>query len=448
MIGLLEAWRPDVYRSAYGILGSSDDAEDVCQNVLIELSLRLGELREAAALAGFIRQVVLHQCFDFRRRRATRRGPAAFIGELDVAAEEAEIADRVALWEAIERLPPAEREALVRDIVAGHKHEEIAGEMKVSVATVRSRLQSAKRRLRGDLRSLQENRTMQTEPIIHQLIESAFPGATIESIEPEPGQWLPYYQRITLEAAGQRHVLDVRNEVDTEKARLLPHLHAAGILAPHLVAGPVQVAGTPWSLWKEPNGSNLTRWTMDGTYHRFRTATDIAFDALDQLRAFTGQAKAFGLSSETVQNRFAKVEDYQGPWARETVFCDALARLAPLVASAEGQLEYTCYLHFFPNYLQIKNGALGEIGYPFGRMEDPLFGLAMVWIYDCYPFVHTGFVEQYLLRHNVPRRDFALRLAIQSLVILVREVEVNAEGGGKTYGESLLGLLSLACSWL
>ena len=29
-----------------------------------------------------------------------------------------------------------------------------------------------------------------------------------------------------------------------------------------------------------------------------------------------------------------------------------------------------------------------------------MMGLAMVWVQDCYPFVHTGFVEQFLWRRR------------------------------------------------
>ncbi|MFX8945927.1 sigma-70 family RNA polymerase sigma factor, partial [Acinetobacter baumannii] len=73
---------------------------------------------------------------------------------LDAAAEDREVNERLAVWRAIEALPPLERETIVLDFVEGHRHEEIAEQMGVSVATVRSRLQSAKRKLRSDLRTL------------------------------------------------------------------------------------------------------------------------------------------------------------------------------------------------------------------------------------------------------------------------------------------------------
>ena len=57
----------------------------------------------------------------------------------------------------------------------------------------------------------------------------------------------------------------------------------------------------------------------------------------------------------------------------------------------------------------------------------------MVWIYDCYPFVHTGFVEQFLWRRNLTRRDFGPRLALNALRIIQREVPAGDPAQGAAY---------------
>jgi len=126
------------------------------------------------------------------------------------------------------------------------------------------------------------------------------------------------------------------------------------------------------------------------------------------------------------------------------MFQHALAKLERPVREASGDLVYTNYLHFFPNLLRIQDGKLDEILCPFGRLEDPLLGLAMVWIYDCYPFVHTGFVEQYLVRHNVDRADFAVGLGVQALKILNRECGEEPSN----YRDNLSALVQRALDWL
>jgi hypothetical protein len=67
----------------------------------------------------------------------------------------------------------------------------------------------------------------------------------------------------------------------------------------------------------------------------------------------------------------------------------------------------------FPGDPKFAENPIVEFVNPFGHFGDPLLGLAMLWVYDCYPFVHTGFVEQLLWRRGVSRREFAPRLALK-----------------------------------
>lgn len=439
------------------------------QNALLAILHRLSELREPASLDSFVRTVALHQCVDFRRRRATRRARGPGWGAFDVAAEEAEVEERIAIREALEALPAKEREVLLLAYATGLKQEEIAISIKQSEPTVRRRLLSAKRRLRSDLGSLQTT-PMKLEGPIQQLVDQAFPNALVASIQPDPETWLPYNHRIVLSAAAREETVDVRTDVDDRTAKLLPELSAAGIPTPRILAGPVQAMGVWSSLWRPPHGPNLTTWTMDGTYHRFRTATDLVLKMLDRLQAFSPQAKKLGVSEVSLQDRLEELKAYTGAWASQEVFVESMSLLDKVVPEAERPLVFGHYLQFFPNYYRVTSEPgpgypsdesellppfptrssfrISEVVYPFGQLTDPLLGLAMVWIYDCYPFVHTGFVEQYLTRHDVPRRAFAIRLALQALTVMARELPVEKVGTDDGYARSLLGLLKLAREWM
>ena len=96
----------------------------------------------------------------------------------------------------------------------------------------------------------------------------------------------------------------------------------------------------------------------------------------------------------------------------------------------------------------MKVNPIAEYVSPFGHYGDPLLGLAMVWVYDCYPFVHTGFVEQYLWRRGLTRRDFAPRLALQSLRVLQRELPTERPAEGAGYWDSLHGYVDQALGWM
>ena len=72
----------------------------------------------------------------------------------------------------------------------------------------------------------------------------------------------------------------------------------------------------------------------------------------------------------------------------------------------------------------------------------------MVWVQDCYPFVHTGFVEQFLWRRGVTQREFAPRLALKALQMIARDLPHArpAEGGG--YWDGLHGWAEQGLGWL
>lgn len=82
-----------------------------------------------------------------------------------------------------------------------------------------------------------------------------------------------------------------------------------------------------------------------------------------------------------------------------------------------------------------------------GHFGDPLLGLAMVWVYDCYPFVHTGFVEQFLWRRGVSRREFAPRLAIKALQMIALDLPV-VRPEESSYWDGLHGWAEQALGWI
>ena len=91
---------------------------------------------------------------------------------------------------------------------------------------------------------------------------------------------------------------------------------------------------------------------------------------------------------------------------------------------------------------------ISEFVQPFGYFGDPLLGLAMVWLQDCYPFVHTGFVEQYLWRAGVSQRDFAPRLGIKALQMVARDLSLETPSDSRSYWSALKGWVDQALSWL
>jgi RNA polymerase sigma-70 factor (ECF subfamily) len=128
-------------------------AEDAAQDAFLVAWTRLAQLRDADALPGWIRRLVLTQCH--RRLRAphihavpdTEARTVAF--EPPVAADAPDASARVRLGEAIARLTPGDRLVLLLFYGCERSHKEIGAWLGVPATTVGRRISHARRRLRA-----------------------------------------------------------------------------------------------------------------------------------------------------------------------------------------------------------------------------------------------------------------------------------------------------------
>ncbi|MFO0931419.1 MAG: sigma-70 family RNA polymerase sigma factor [Planctomycetota bacterium] len=134
-----------------------DDADDVTQEVFLTLHRRLGDVREPAALPGWVCAVATHAAVDRARRRAREREveraaadpgarearpPALPTTRADAAGGGADddAALRARALAALQTLPEAYREALVWRLVEGLTGPEIAARTGRSPGAVRVHL--------------------------------------------------------------------------------------------------------------------------------------------------------------------------------------------------------------------------------------------------------------------------------------------------------------------
>lgn len=152
---LLERHRAALYATALTVLGDPTDARDVVQDTVLTALARLDQLRDPAAVAGWLHTVARNH--SLMRLRAKRELPAADpdprpTGTLHVeeTIEQLAVADWV--WTAIDRLPEDQAVTLMLRYFTRHaSYREIAAVLDVPIGTVRSRLNQAKVRLAGDL---------------------------------------------------------------------------------------------------------------------------------------------------------------------------------------------------------------------------------------------------------------------------------------------------------
>jgi RNA polymerase sigma-70 factor (ECF subfamily) len=158
MSGFEELYRAH-YRRVYSIClrmtGSIAEAEDLTQEVFIQLHRKLGSFRGESAFTTWLHRLTVNQVLMHFRKRSVRSELTTEDGEMpdsvdpDTTNPEAmPIVDRIGLEIAISQLPPGYRAVFVLHDVEGYEHEEIAKILGCSAGTSKSQLHKARLKLR------------------------------------------------------------------------------------------------------------------------------------------------------------------------------------------------------------------------------------------------------------------------------------------------------------
>jgi RNA polymerase sigma-70 factor (ECF subfamily) len=161
-------YAPRIYNLARRMLGSDSDAEDITQDVLVQVIRHLGNFRGESALATWLHRITVNAALAHRSKRAVREGhrlrePVEAFVEGDhretpvrrwwVGPEEQALnrETQQLIEEAITRLPVTYRDVFVLSDVEGLPNAEIAELLGLSVAAVKSRLHRARLLMRKAL---------------------------------------------------------------------------------------------------------------------------------------------------------------------------------------------------------------------------------------------------------------------------------------------------------
>ena len=148
-----------VFRTAYGIMRSYDLAEDVTQQVFIELFSSIKRYDLKRPFPPWLHRIAVNRSLDELRRRKDRDVPLEAARELpsrsafpEEAAEASE--QRAAIRNALGALEPMHRAAVVLRYYHGFGEAEMAVALRCRRGTVKSRLHYALRRL-GEILAVQ-----------------------------------------------------------------------------------------------------------------------------------------------------------------------------------------------------------------------------------------------------------------------------------------------------
>jgi RNA polymerase sigma-70 factor (ECF subfamily) len=141
------------------MMNSATEAEDLTQEVFIQLFRKIGSFRGDSAFSTWLHRMTVNQVLMHFRRRGVQNEKTTESGEMPdqivngtERASRMPILDRIALDKAIAQLPNGYRTVFVLHDVEGFEHEEIARMLKLSVGTSKSQLHKARLKLRGLLK--------------------------------------------------------------------------------------------------------------------------------------------------------------------------------------------------------------------------------------------------------------------------------------------------------
>ena len=169
---IVSTWQDMVYNTALGILQSAEDAEDVSQEVFVQVYESIHTFKGESKFSTWLYRITTSKALDHIRRKK-RKKRFAFVQQLfgenneiiiqppdfnhpGVVLDNKESA--AALFRAIEKLPDNQKIAFVLNKVEGLNYQEISEIMKTTVSSVESLLHRAKTNLRKALQQEYFNR--------------------------------------------------------------------------------------------------------------------------------------------------------------------------------------------------------------------------------------------------------------------------------------------------
>ena len=144
-----------VYSICLRMLQSPSEAEDLTQDVFIQLYRKIGSFRGDSAFTTWLHRMAVNQVLMHFRKKAVKFEKTTEEGETPVQIvsgsndpRKMQIVDKIALENAIDQLPDGYKKVFVLHDIEGYEHEEVAKILGCSVGTSKSQLHKARLKLR------------------------------------------------------------------------------------------------------------------------------------------------------------------------------------------------------------------------------------------------------------------------------------------------------------
>ena len=153
---IFRQWYEPAVRSAGHIVRDTGVAEELAQEVLLELWRRRESLPPDTTVGAYIMQSVRNRALNHLRHLQVQRRSVVHVEAMTEPAEEADVALQAteleeAIAAAVDALPPRAREVFLMSRERGLRYTEIAETLGISVKTVEASMTRALRALRERL---------------------------------------------------------------------------------------------------------------------------------------------------------------------------------------------------------------------------------------------------------------------------------------------------------
>jgi RNA polymerase sigma-70 factor (ECF subfamily) len=170
---IVDTWQDMVYNTAIGIVQNAEDAEDITQEVFVQVYHSVSSFKGDSKFSTWLYRIAVTKSLDHVRRKK-RKKRFAFVRSLfgeesgtevhppdfhhpGVSLENKENA--ATLFEAIRHLPENQRVAFTLHKLEGLSYQEVSDVMKTTVSSVESLMHRAKTNLKKELADYYKEKT-------------------------------------------------------------------------------------------------------------------------------------------------------------------------------------------------------------------------------------------------------------------------------------------------
>ena len=163
---LVEAYQHLVFNTVLGIVQQTEEAEDVAQEVFVQVYQSIYDFRGESKLSTWIYRIAISKALDCERKKKSKKRVDAFKNMIGIGTKEEDaIADfyhpgialqqkenAAILFKALKQLPENQRTAFVLIKTEGLSYQEVSDIMQTSVKAIEALMHRAKENLRKILK--------------------------------------------------------------------------------------------------------------------------------------------------------------------------------------------------------------------------------------------------------------------------------------------------------